>query len=146
MPSWRHLSRSNTSVMPLPVLDASRARAQPAEPFPRAGAAVSARLPEVERGLSALSAPAGGRLAGLLAWVTGSVDRDGLRFRYQAWQDAQARGDLTTQARTLGELRVAFERFQDHCSADDYLVAQRAYADIDAALARLRLQARRPGR
>ena len=98
------------------------------------------RLPEVERGLALLSAPSRGWLADFLGMVTGLVTRDGLQARYEAWQDAQAFADLPAQVRTLGELRAAFERFQDHCSVDDHIVAQQVYQDIDAALVRVREQ------
>lgn len=122
-----------------PVLEASRVRSQPAQaPAHAAGLAVG-RLAEVERGLAELSPPSRGWSARLMGMVTGSVNRDDLQARYESWQDAQAFGDVPAQLRTLGELRAAFERFQDHCSVDDHIVAQRAYADIDAALARLRM-------
>lgn len=126
--------------MPTPVLEAARAANCPADRLVPAATVAVGCLPEVERGLTQLSPPARGWIAGVLGMVTGSVNRDGLKARYAAWQDAQARGDLTAQLRTLGELRAAFERFQDHCSVDDHIVAQRAYGEIDAALERLRSQ------
>ncbi len=131
------MSYSN-AIMTSPVLDASRATPSPADASSLAAAAASGRLDEVERGLSQLSAPSRRWMDGFLGVMTGAVNRDGLKARYAAWQRAHASGDVTAQLRTLGELRAAFERFQDHCSVDDHIVAQRAYADIDAALARLR--------
>lgn len=129
--------------MPSPVLEASQAKAQPAPSLLPGLPVAGGRLSEVERGLAQLSPPSRGWLSGILGLVTGSVNRDGLQARYEAWQDANAFGDLMAQIRTLAELRAAFERFQDHCSADDHMVAQRAYAQIDAALVRLREQLQR---
>ncbi len=123
-----------------PALAPPRASSPPAAPTATAGPFASGRLPEVERGLAQLSAPSRRWMDGFLGMMTGAVNRDGLKSRYAAWLRAQASGDRAAQLRTLGELRAAFERFQDHCSVDDHIVAQRAYADIDAALARLREQ------
>lgn len=126
--------------MTSPVLEATRPMTQPADPLWVAMPVPGGRLPEVERGLALLSAPSRGWMADFLGMVTGLVTRDGLQARYEAWQDAQAFADLPAQVRTLGELRAAFERFQDHCSVDDHIVAQQVYPDIDAALMRLREQ------
>ena len=126
-------------------LDTAQAKALPSAPAGLAVPAGPVRLSEVERGLTQLSAPPRRWMDGFLGLVTGAVNRDGLQARYAAWQRAQASGDVAAQLRTLGELRAAFERFQDHCSVDDHIVAQRAYADIDAALAHLRGQLTRQG-
>lgn len=124
--------------MPSPAVNLARHAAPMADPRAQAAPPFAACLPMVERVLALLAEPQDGWLSGVLGLVTGSVDRDGLQSRYQAWQEAQALGGARAQVRTLCDLRAAFERFQDTCSADDYLVAKLVYADIDTALARLR--------
>ncbi len=124
--------------MPSPVVNIARHAVSQADPRAQAGPPLGGCLPAVERALATLDAPSWGWLSGVLGLVTGSMDRDGLQSRYEAWQGAQALADDPAQVRALVELRAAFERFQDTCSADDYLVVQKVYADIDAALARLR--------
>lgn len=126
---------------------ASRGPAFMAGPGPEGGALGAphpshspAHLPMVERVLGQLAPAPRGMVAGLVAWFTGTMDRDRLLNRYQAYCQAAVTDGTPERRRTLRELRASFERFQDDCSTDDYLQVQKAYPEIDAVLARLQAQ------
>lgn len=97
---------------------------------------VRGRLPVVERVLGQLTPMSRSLRARFFALVTGTLGRNRLLARYTAY--CQALGEGPRERRNaLRALRAGFERYQDACSADDYLRVQDAYPEIDAALARL---------
>lgn len=108
----------------------------PAPARPPPGGGTPGRLQVVERVLGGLTPASRSVWPRLIAFVTGTLDRDRLEARYQAYRQALAEGPQQ-QRSALRALRAGFERYQDACSADDYQRVQQAYPEIDATLARL---------
>lgn len=100
------------------------------------GEALPGRLLVVERVLGQLAPAPCDWLSRFIALVTGTLDRDRLLSHYMAYCRSLADAPLQ-QRKALRALRAAFERYQDICSADDYLEVKQAYPEIDAALAPL---------